>query len=79
MQNVHERFGMLEFTKRMKDTTTRGYGSAAIRTFVYFSSATDRLRSLKTLPELLTTSGLFFTDAMFSLGVQLRQTEPLCH
>lgn len=23
MQNVHERFGMLEFTKRMKDKTTR--------------------------------------------------------
>jgi len=23
MQNAHERFGMLEFTKRMKDTTTR--------------------------------------------------------
>ena len=23
MQNAHERFGTLEFTKRMKDTTTR--------------------------------------------------------
>ena len=23
MQNVHERFGMLEFTTRMKDKTTR--------------------------------------------------------
>jgi hypothetical protein len=23
MQNAHERFGTVEFTKRMKDTTTR--------------------------------------------------------
>jgi hypothetical protein len=30
MQNAHERFGTLEFTKRVKDTTTRVYADRIV-------------------------------------------------
>src|SRR2546422_10913572 len=50
--------------------------ATARRTFVCFSSALGRPRSAKTLPELGTTSGLFFLLAISHLIVRPGFIEP---